>query len=368
MTASSNAPPTAVVPTSTAGRTRSIVSTRPGNSAEKPYPVNASAGQRDPALGVIEVLAPVVDHAARIDEHDGLPDGSLGHAVLEHRETQQAGDADARRPGPDEHDPCVGEPRPEAAQAGQHAGDHDRGGPLDVVVEGRHAVPVAIEDAQRVVLLEVLPLDEAVGPDLGDALDERLDERVVGRPPQARRPMADVQRVLEEGRIVGPDVERDRQGDGRMDPARRVQGELADRDGHPAGALVAQAEDPLVVGDDDEPDVDVRALAEELRDPVAVGRGDPRPARPADDVAELLARPADRRRVDDRQELLEVLGDDAVEQRRVAILERGQPDVALERVVLAPQVLELELDLLVDGQDAIRQEAREAGTRRVPRR
>ena len=31
-------------------------------------------------------------------------------------------------------------------------------------------------------------------------------------------------------------------------------------------------EDPLVVGDDDEPDVLVRALAQELRDPVAVGR------------------------------------------------------------------------------------------------
>ena len=139
-------------------------------------------------------------------------------------------------------------------------------------------------------------------------------------------------------------------------PRRRVQGELADGDGHPTGALIAQTEDPLVVGDDDEPDVRVRALAEELRDPVAVGRRDPRPARPADDVAELLARAADGRRVDDGQELLEVLGEHAVEQRRVAILERGQPDIALERVVLAAQVLELELDLLVDGQDAIRQE------------
>ena len=219
MTASSNAPPTAVVPTSTAGRTRSIVSTRPGNSAEKPYPVNASAGQSEPSLGVIEVLAPVVDHAARIDEHDGPPDGRLGHPVLEHRETEQARDADARRARADEHDTRVGEPRPEAAQAGQHAGDHDRGGPLDVVVEGRHAVPVAVEDAQRVVLLEVLPLDDAARPDLRDALDERLDERVVVRSPQARRPMADVQRVVEQRRIVGPDVERDRQRDaGWMPP------------------------------------------------------------------------------------------------------------------------------------------------------
>ena len=237
-------------------------------------------------------------------------DRRLGHPFLEHREPEQPGDADAGRPGADEHDPRVGEPRAEAAQAGQHAGDHDRGGALDVVVEGRHAVPVAVEDAQRVVLLEVLPLDDAARPDLGHALDERLDQRVVGRPAQPRRPMAEVQRVGEQRRIVGPDVERDRQRSGPGGcRCRRVQRELADRDGHPAGALVAEAEDPLVVGDDDEPDVVVRALAQELRDPVAVGRRDPRAARPPDDVAELLARPPDRRRVDDRQELLEVLGE-----------------------------------------------------------
>ena len=62
-------------------------------------------------------------------------------------------------------------------------------------------------------------------------------------------------------------------------------------------------------------------------------------------------------RVDDRQELLEVLGEQPVEQRRVAVLERGQPDVLLEGVVLAPEVLELEVDLLVDRQDPVREQA-----------
>ena len=130
-----------------------------------------------------------------------------------------------------------------------------------------------------------------------------------------------------------PDVERDRQGQRRVDPGRRrVQGELADRDRHPARALVAEPEDPLVVGDDDQPDVVVRAVAEELRDPVDVGRRDPQAAGPADDVAELLAGPPDGRRVDDRQELLGVLGEEPVEERRVAVLERRQADVLLERV------------------------------------
>ena len=91
------------------------------------------------------------------------------------------------------------------------------------------------------MLLEVLPLDDAARPDLGDAVDERLDELVVGRAAQARRPVADVQRIGEERRVVRAHVERDRQRQGRVDAAAAgVQGELADRDRHAAGALVAQ--------------------------------------------------------------------------------------------------------------------------------
>ena len=134
-------------------------------------------------------------------------------------------------------------------------------------------VPVAIEDPQRVGLLEVLPLDDAARPHLGDARDERLDQVVVGGAAQPRGAMPEVERIGQQRRVVGPDVERDRQGQDRMDAAgRRVQRELADRDAHPAGALVAEPEDPLVVGHDDQPDVLVRPLAQHLRDPVAVGR------------------------------------------------------------------------------------------------
>ncbi len=140
----------------------------------------------------------------------------------------------------------------------------------------------------------------------------------------------------------------------------RVQRELADRDGHAAGSLVAEAEDPLVVGDDDEADVLEGSVAQQLGDPVAVLGRDPRAARAPDDVAELLAGTADRRRVDDRQELLEVLGEHPIEQGRVAILQRGQADVLLERVGLAPEMLELEVDLLLDGEDPVGQEPAQA--------
>ena len=158
-------------------------------------------------------------------------------------------------------------------QPGQDPGQDHRGRALDVVVERRHAALVAVEQAQRVGLLEVLELDHAARPDLLDAADEGLDERVVLGAAQPRRPIAEVERIGEERRVVGPDVERDRQGQGRVDPAgRRVQRELADRDGHAAGALVAEPEDPLVVGHDDEPDVLERPLAQERP---GSGRGPP---------------------------------------------------------------------------------------------
>ena len=105
------------------------------------------------------------------------------------------------------------------------------------------------------------------------------------------------------------------------------------------------------------PDVPVRAVPEHLGDAVLVVGRDPQAARLAQDVAVLLAGPPDGRRIDHRQELLEVRGHHAVEEGGVAVLQGGQADVALEVVRLASEMLELEVDLLIDGHDMGRQQA-----------
>ena len=69
-------------------------------------------------------------------------------------------------------------------QRREDARDDNRGRTLDVVVERRNAALVPIEQSQRVLLLEVLELDQAAGPDLLDADHERLHERVVLGAPQ----------------------------------------------------------------------------------------------------------------------------------------------------------------------------------------
>ena len=132
-------------------------------------------------------------------------------------------------------------------------------------------------------LREVLPLEQHAGELPLDRLDERLDERVVVRAAEPLVPPADVERVGEPLRVVGADVEQDRQRRGRVDAAAgRVERELADRDAHAAGALVAQAEDPLAVGDDDHLDLRRRGVLEDRVDVVAFGVGDEQPARAAD--------------------------------------------------------------------------------------
>ena len=62
-------------------------------------------------------------------------------------------------------------------------------------------------------------------------------------------------------------------------------------------------------------------------------------ARPAEQVPVELAGLADRRRVDDRHHLLDVVDQQPVEQGLVAVVQADQEDVPLEIVRLSPVVL-----------------------------
>ena len=68
----------------------------------------------------------------------------------------------------------------------------------------------------------------------------------------------------------------------------------------------------------------------------------------------LLARFADHRRVHDRHHLVDVVVNEAEEQRLVPVLQAGQEGVALERCLLDAIVLVHPGKLLVDGADGRR--------------
>ncbi len=223
------------------------------------------------------------------------------------------------------------------------------------------AVAVLLQQPERVVVGEVLELDDHPGEDLLRRRDELVDQLVVRGAGDALLVQADVERIGEQLLVVGAHVEHDRQALRRVDAgAGGVERELADRDAHAVGAEVAQPEDALAVGDDDHRDVAVRPVAQDVGDAAPVVRADEQPARALEDVAELLAGEADRRRVDDRHHLVRIVDHDPEEQRLVAVVQRREVDELLEAGRLAAEVLEDPRHLLLLREHVRGQQAADA--------
>jgi hypothetical protein len=137
---------------------------------------------------------------------------------------------------------------------------------------------------------------------------------------------------------------------------RGVEAELADRDAHATDALVAEAEDALAIGDDDDVHVLLRAVAEDFAEPVPVFPGQEQTAWPPVDRAEAEAGLPDRRCVDDGQHLLQVLGDEVVEEDLVGVLQLPQVDVPVEWLVVAEERRVGAVGLLLEGLHGGRQQ------------
>ena len=209
-------------------------------------------------LELVDVRAAGMHQAAGIGEGDVGADLRPVEASLEQGGAQQPRDADAGRARAGQQEAHLGNAPAQRPGRRVQAGQHDGGRALHVVVEAGHLISEEVQDAQGIGPLEVLPLDDAAGPHLLDTLHERPYQLLVGRSPEAARPVAEVEGVGEELPVVGAHVERDGQGQRGMHAAGgRVEGQLADGDAHAARTLVAQAEDALVVSDDDEPHVRV---------------------------------------------------------------------------------------------------------------
>ena len=135
-----------------------------------------------------------------------------------------------------------------------------------------------------------------------------------------------------------------------------VERQLADRNAHAAGALVAEAEDALAVADHDGLDFVVARMAEDAADQVLVRDAEKQAARLAKDVAEQLAAEADGRRIDDRHHLFDVAGQQRVEQGLVGILQAAQEHVALDIAAEPAKSVEPAHDLVIEFGDVRRQQ------------
>ncbi|GDY63860.1 hypothetical protein SAV14893_032530 [Streptomyces avermitilis] len=176
-------------------------------------------------------------------------------------------------------------------------------------------------------------------------------------------PVAEVEGAVEELLAVGADVEHDGQGAARVDAGGGgVDGELADGDVDAAHAPVADAEDALAVGGDDQVDV-VGAEAGGAQgafDVVGGVHGQVDPTGAPVLVAVALDGRAHGGGVDDGQHLLEVVADQPVEQHLVAVVEGRQVDVLGQVAGLLPELGIGAVGLLVLGEHARRHEADQA--------
>src|SRR6185312_3576007 len=212
-----------------------------------------------PCVGDLEVTQAghvVGEQAVAVQAPEPCPCRGGVQPVAGHGRPELVGDADARGAGAEDDHAVLGERDLAGMGAGQYGGEVDRAGALHVVVEGEYVGAVAVQNAPGVAGAEVLPVQQRVGEDLQRGGDVGADEGVVGLLRGPPVPYAQIQRVLEQFRPVGADVQHHRQGAGRVDAARRgVDGELTGRDVDAADAPVADAEDGLGVGGDDEVDL-----------------------------------------------------------------------------------------------------------------
>src|SRR5258708_17266656 len=159
-------------------------------------------------------------------------------------------------------------------------------------------------------------------PALAYGIDEGGDERVIGVAAHPFVLPADILRIIQVLPAVGADVEDDRQRRRRMQSgARGIERELADRNAHAAGALVAEAQNALAVADDDRLNAVEARIAEDAADVVLVRIAEKQAAGLAKNARELLAAETDRRRIDERHHLFDVARQQRVEQRSVGGLQ-----------------------------------------------
>jgi len=145
----------------------------------------------------------------------------------------------------------------------------------------------------------------------------------------------------------------------RRDAARRaVERQLADWDAHPVRAQVAQAKDARAIGDADHVDVVVRPIPNHRGEEAAVLAGKVHAPRATELVAEALADDADRRSVHERCDLCDVVGEHAVVQRLVAVVQLLQVHILRDVVVAeSAQVEHDAVGLLLQGLHPWRHEA-----------
>src|SRR5690349_16147116 len=98
---------------------------------------------------------------------------------------------------------------------------------------------------------------------------------------------ADIERIAQVVGVIGADVEQHRQRRARMQSgASGIERQLADRNAHADGALIAMPENAFAVADDNRLDAVVARMRQNARDQILMRNGEKQSARLAEQMAE----------------------------------------------------------------------------------
>ena len=111
---------------------------------------------------------------------------------------------------------------------------------MDVIVKAQRLILPTRQQAESIGIAEVFKLHEGIGPTLSHREHKFIDELGVAGADHALMTQAEVAGIGQIFGIVRADINRHGQGFfGSNARARRIKGQLADRDAHAVNALIA---------------------------------------------------------------------------------------------------------------------------------
>src|SRR6185369_412955 len=277
---------------------------------------------RERTLKVREILARGDEQTIDIEEGVATSRFVYIHAGFSHGLADQLCNSGSRRASAEKQEPLIGDFLLCDAQRGQDTSQRHSRGALDVVIERTDLVAVTLEERYGIDVCKVFPLDAAFWVELLHRRHELINERRVFVAADAALPQSQVEWVVEQSLVVRADVDNDRQAVLRWHAGTgRAKSEFPDRDAHAASAEIPQPEDALAVGDHDEAHVIFGPIGQKLLNAAAGADRQIDAARLAEDMAEFLARLANRRRIHNRHVGCRVRHQDRVVERLVACLQ-----------------------------------------------
>ena len=306
-------------------------------------------------VGVGHEQAPAIE-----DEDAGI--GALGClSVHHHGVLDLLGDSVTGRSRPCNDNTVAAVLRSEFADGRQDACDHHGCGSLNVVVERGDPCAVLREVVEARAVSEVLPLQQRIRIHLDDSVDELVDEAVVLLATKPRLAVSDVELIVEQFCVVGADIQRDGDATLRMDSRRCcVQRKLPDGYPHTTSTLIANAEDAFVVGHHNDRRLHHGACTENVGNPASVPGSDVDATLPSVDPRPVRTCKRDGRRVDDGDRVCQVVRDEPIEERFIAIHQAVQVNV-LSDIGRLEVVLDSDPShLAFEEGDLVRQEPGEA--------